>query len=229
MSVVALRGQRAFDIKSTVVDLMSIVLRSIQPGEIADALHKKFAINNKSMLDTSFLLDASIAKTPESLDLAELLTIFKQNGLSIVALCHPDVNFEAIAKAQGLVFCQPRLHSLQAKSRVGWAMVVQHPVRTGQQIYAQNQDLIVLNIVNAGAEVAADGHIHIYAPLRGRALAGAKGDKNARIFVQSMEGELISIAGIYRTLDQELPGSMHHKTVQVHLEKDRLVMSVITI
>lgn len=116
------------------------------------------------MLSASFLLDVSVAKTPESLDLAKLLIIFKENGVSIVALYHPDVRFEVIAKDQGLGFCQPRLHSLQVKSRAGSAMVVRHPVRTGQQIYAQNQDLIVLNIVNAGAEVAADGHIHIYAP-----------------------------------------------------------------
>lgn len=106
-------------------------------------------------------------------------------------------------------------------------IVVSTPVRTGQQIYAEKADLIVLGIVSPGAEVIADGNIHIYAPLRGRALAGASGDKKARIFVQSMQGELVSIAGVYRTFEQKLPPHLHKQPVQIELQDDRLAISSI--
>ena len=84
-------------------------------------------------------------------------------------------------------------------------LVINSPVRTGQQVYAKNADLIVMGMVSEGAEVIADGNIHVYAPLRGRALAGESGDKTARIFVQSMQAELVSVAGIYRVFEQNLP------------------------
>ena len=107
-------------------------------------------------------------------------------------------------------------------------IVVEKPIRTGQQVYAENADLIVLGLVNEGAEVIADGHIHIYAPLRGRALAGAGGDQNARIFAQSMQAELVSIAGIYRTFDQQLPPHLHRQAVQVYLQKERLAIAALS-
>lgn len=106
-------------------------------------------------------------------------------------------------------------------------IVVSAPVRTGQQIYAEQADLIVLGSVSPGAEVIADGNIHIYAPLRGRALAGASGDTNARIFVQSMQAELVSIAGIYRVFEQSLPQHLHRKPVQIELHDDRLAIGAI--
>lgn len=105
--------------------------------------------------------------------------------------------------------------------------MVERPIRTGQQVYAENADLIVLGMVSEGAEVIADGHIHVYAPLRGRALAGADGDQNARIFVQSMQAELVSVAGIYRTFDQDLPAHLHRKAVQVYLQEGRLVVAAL--
>ena len=80
-------------------------------------------------------------------------------------------------------------------------MVVTQPVRSGQVVYAQNADLVVLAPVNPGAQVIADGHIHIYAPLRGRAVAGAPGLLGARIFCQKLEAELVAISGAYLTAD----------------------------
>ena len=106
-------------------------------------------------------------------------------------------------------------------------VVIRQPIRTGQQVYAENADLIVLSMVSVGAEIIADGNIHVYAPLRGRALAGASGNKKARIFVQHMQAELVSVAGIYRVFDQNLPPHLHHKAVQIHLQDDRLVIAPI--
>ena len=108
------------------------------------------------------------------------------------------------------------------------AMVIDKPLRSGQQVYARGSDLVVMAAVNFGAEVIADGHIHVYAPLRGRAIAGAKGDDTARIFAASMEPQLIAIAGTYRTLDiSELPADVRGKSAQVRMEGDRLVIEPI--
>ena len=82
------------------------------------------------------------------------------------------------------------------------------PLRSGQRFYARGSDLIVTAMVSAGAEVIADGNIHIYAPLRGRALAGASGDASARIYTTSMEAELVSIAGLYRTFEAGVPAEL---------------------
>ena len=108
-------------------------------------------------------------------------------------------------------------------------MIIDTPVRTGQRIYARGADLVLMAMVNAGAEVIADGSIHAYAPLRGRALAGASGNTNARIFAMVMEAELVSIAGVYKTFEQGWPGNLVKKPVQVMLLNDKLEMRPISI
>ena len=101
-------------------------------------------------------------------------------------------------------------------------MIVDMPVRSGQRIYARGSDLVVTATVNPGAEVIADGSIHVYAPLRGRALAGASGQSDARIFSLAMEAELVSIAGVYRTFDEGWQKELAGKPAQVRLKDDRL-------
>lgn len=107
------------------------------------------------------------------------------------------------------------------------AMIIDTPVRAGQRIYARGADLVVMAVVNPGAELIADGCIHVYAPLRGRALAGASGDASARIFALSMEAELVSIAGMYRTFESGLPPELSKKPAQVRLAGDRIDVSSI--
>jgi septum site-determining protein MinC len=107
------------------------------------------------------------------------------------------------------------------------ALVIDKPLRSGQQVYARGRDLVVLAMVNAGAEVIADGHIHVYAPLRGKAMAGARGNVDARIFALELNAELLSIAGVYRTSENPLPAQVQGKPAQVRLvateEGDKLV------
>ena len=91
------------------------------------------------------------------------------------------------------------------------------PVRSGQQVYAENRDLTVLTAVGAGAEVIADGSIHIYGPLRGRALAGAQGNEAARIFCREFHAELVAVAGHYKVLE-DIPKELRGKPVQVWLD-----------
>ena len=110
------------------------------------------------------------------------------------------------------------------------ALIIDKPLRSGQQIYARGRDLVVLSMVNAGAEVIADGHIHVYAPLRGKAIAGARGNTEARILALSLEPELISIAGVYRTSEVPLPANVLRQPTQVRLvggAEGKLVMEPI--
>ncbi|KQZ38871.1 septum site-determining protein MinC [Duganella sp. Root1480D1] len=101
-------------------------------------------------------------------------------------------------------------------------MIIDTPVRAGQRIYARGGDLIVMAVVNNGAEIIADGSIHVYNTLNGRALAGASGDASARIFAMSMSPELVSIAGVYRTFEDGFPTENARKPVQIRLNGESL-------
>lgn len=100
-------------------------------------------------------------------------------------------------------------------------MLLKRPVRSGQQVYARDTDLIIMGQVGAGAEVIADHNIHVYGPLRGRALCGVSGNTSTRIFCQSLEAELVSVAGNFRVLE-EIPPDLRGKPAQIWLDKDRL-------
>jgi len=105
-------------------------------------------------------------------------------------------------------------------------LVVRQPVRSGQRIHAQGGDLIVLASVSTGAEILADGHIHVYGTLRGRALAGVQGDESARIFCHDLQADLVAIAGFY-TINEDLPADKRKKAVQIFLEKEDLRIETI--
>lgn len=105
--------------------------------------------------------------------------------------------------------------------------IITKPVRAGTQIYAKDSDLIIMTSVNAGAEVIADGNIHIYAPLRGRALAGASGDTSARIFCKQLEAELISIAGHYLSNEKIPTDNMSQNMVQIYLVNNKLTIEIV--
>ncbi|MGY1408820.1 MULTISPECIES: septum site-determining protein MinC [unclassified Luteimonas] len=110
--------------------------------------------------------------------------------------------------------------------RAAPGLVQTAPVRSGQQLYAENRDLTVLSQVGAGAEVIADGSIHIYGPLRGRALAGAQGNAKARIFCRAFHAELVAVAGHYKVLE-DIPKDLHGKAVQVWLDNDELKIAAL--
>lgn len=95
--------------------------------------------------------------------------------------------------------------------------IIDKPLRSGQRVYAAGGDIVVLAAVNPGAEVIADGSIHVYAPLKGRALAGARGDTSARIFTTHLEAELVSIAGVYRTFESAPDVAVAKKPAQIRL------------
>ncbi|WP_244807793.1 MULTISPECIES: septum site-determining protein MinC [Caballeronia] len=127
-------------------------------------------------------------------------------------------NTEAAAVIEAAVANTPPPPALPAP-----VTIIDRPLRSGQQVYAKG-DLIVLGLVSYGAEVIAEGNIHIYAPLRGRALAGVHGNLDARIFCTCLEPELISIAGIYRTTENPLPADVLSKPVQIWLNEEKLMI-----
>lgn len=116
--------------------------------------------------------------------------------------------------------------TVNPKSEQAPTMVLKTPVRSGQRVYAKSGDLIVLSSVNTGAEVMADGHIHVYGALRGRALAGVKGNVEARIFCHSLEADLIAIAGYYLT-NEDLPADKRGRAVQISLSQEHLIIDAL--
>jgi septum site-determining protein MinC len=106
-------------------------------------------------------------------------------------------------------------------------VIITRPLRSGQRVYAEGGDLVVCSMVSHGAEVLADGHVHVYGPLRGRAIAGARGNIHARIFTSCMEPDLYAIAGIYNTTDIPLASDIHGKPAQVRLEGERLIVEAL--
>lgn len=107
------------------------------------------------------------------------------------------------------------------------AMVINRPLRSGQRIYARNTDLIVIGVVSQGAEVIADGNIHVYGPLRGKAMAGARGDTSARIFTTQLDPELLAIAGVYRVIENKLDQTLHNQPTIIHLDDDTLKITAL--
>jgi septum site-determining protein MinC len=149
------------------------------------------------------------------------------HGLSLDVVAKPRMAAQAEAEAAPAAAAPAAVQAVMPQPTRG-AMIIDTPVRAGQRVYAHGCDLIVTAAVNNGAELIADGSIHVYAPLRGRALAGASGDSDARIFAMTMEPELVSIAGYYRTFEDGLPRELAQVPGQVRLLGDRIEVIAMT-
>lgn len=229
----------AFDVKSSRMDVFAIHLHTADLTELEEFLRQR-AGQYREFQVMPFVLDVQDFDHPESFDLGSVISVFARYGMQILGLRHPSETWAATASRYHLVFSlgesapaesRTAIEETQfAPSSAGTSnptVIVNTPIRTGQQVYAENADLIVTGMVNHGAEIIADGNIHVYAPMRGRALAGASGNRSARIFIYSMQAELVSVAGIYRNFEHELPEHLHKKTVQILLQDDRLVITPI--
>jgi len=139
-------------------------------------------------------------------------------GLSVFREQHAARSLDASGNAKG-GSAAARKDTKPAAAEGG--MIITEPVRSGQQIYARNTDLVILAPVSPGAEVLADGHVHVYGPLSGRALAGVRGNTSARIFCKSFRAELIAIAGVYGVSEQ-FDDALSGQSVQVSLRDDTL-------
>jgi septum site-determining protein MinC len=163
----------------------------------------------------------------EQISLEGVVSLLRRHGLTPVAVYRPSARHAQAARDAGLgVIDDKRMpredETPSAKQDAhASARIVTEPVRSGQQIYARGGDLVILNSVGAGAEVIADGCVHIYGALRGRALAGVQGDASARIFCRDMGAELVSIAGVYKVAE-DIKETVHGRSVQVWRDGDKL-------
>ncbi|MEG4314309.1 septum site-determining protein MinC [Pseudomonas sp. FIP_A4] len=167
-------------------------------------------------------------------DLAALIALCRKHGLRTLAVRAAQPVYISAAEGLDIPVLPPsgareRKVDLASKTPAKPAepvyrptRVVTTPIRGGQQVYAQGGDLIVLAAVSPGAELLADGNIHVYGPLRGRALAGIKGDANARIFCQQLAAEMISIAGQYKVAEDLRREPLWAESVQIRLAGDVL-------
>ena len=213
----------AFDVKSARLDVLAVQLHTADLTELEEFLRQRTG-QYRELDVVPFILDVQDFDHPESLNTGVVVSLFARYGMQILGLRHTSEIWAPYAAKLHLVFTPAPVQTPAAGNPT---VLVSTPVRTGQQVYAENADLIVTGAVSQGAELIADGNIHVYAPMRGRALAGAGGNRNARIFIHSMQAELVSVAGIYRNFEQDLPDHLHKKPVQISLQDDRLVISAI--
>lgn len=228
-----------FEIKSADLALVALLLKTANVEQIAQGLQAQFSDSPDFFDQDPLLIDLSglsEADAGQDIDFSSLVRILREYGLMPLAIKGGSDAQRAAAFDVGLVDANDaRIRRLSMETPVlqatetvatetapaapsfSGAVVLDRTLRSGQQFYAKGKDLVVLSMVNAGAEVIADGDIHIYSTLRGKAIAGARGKTDARIFAYAMEPELISIAGVYRTSENPLPKEVFGKPAQVSL------------
>lgn len=237
-------GPVSFEIKSAQLPLVTLLVKSNDWNLLTSELIQQFGPGGESpdFFDhDALVVDFSHLDTQSPpTDLVPLLKTLRTCNLVPVAVRGASPEWTANALEIGLVEAPVEVHRPRPVADTPpvqevirevvqevvreipgpGTMVVDKPLRSGQKVYARGADLVVLAMVNQGAEVVADGNIHVYAPLRGKAMAGARGNTNARIFSLCLEPELISIAGVYRTSENPLAPDVQGKAAQVRLSND---------
>jgi septum site-determining protein MinC len=240
------------EIKISTVVAISTILHSADPIAIDAALKQMTGGVSDFFEDEFAVIDvAGIADDAAQVDWPALVALLKNYRLNAVAVRGAPAALHDAIRAHGLFLddgssgvrpSEARAQEVRAAEAPApapreeapapvpaaapvQAMIVDTPVRAGQRIYARGADLIITAVVNNGAEIIADGSIHVYAPLHGRALAGASGYAGARIFALSMQPELVSIAGVYRTFDEGFPADLARQPAQIRLVGDRIDIS----
>ncbi|WP_123102982.1 septum site-determining protein MinC [Acidithiobacillus sulfuriphilus] len=203
----------ALRLSGGVFTLSVLTLESPDAQQLATRLQEERQRNPAAaalLKNAPVVLDLSAIPGEASLALGEILAVLRGAQLLPVGVRNAAPGQQQLAGKHHLPIlrgqerpAEPVAAPASAVQQRG-ALLIDQPVRSGQRVYARGGDLICLGVVNAGAEVLADGHIHVYAPLRGRALAGVSGDETARIFCSSLEAELVSIAGLYRMPEPHL-------------------------
>ncbi|PUE61792.1 septum site-determining protein MinC [Limnohabitans sp. Rim8] len=240
----------AYEIKSASLPLVSFLLKNPDTSALQADMARRLGATPGFFDNDPVIIDLSVLEDPNNqLDLPSVCLMLRTHQMLPVAVRGANEHQLANARKAGLFEASdlsiqapaaPRVETVvqevirevevvrEVQTGSGAAMVIDKPLRSGQHVYAKGRDLIVLAMVNPGAEIMADGHIHVYAPLRGKAIAGARGDEQARIFTSCLEAELISIAGTYRTSgDAPLPADVAGKAAQISLQGDKLVMQAL--
>ncbi|WP_218569651.1 septum site-determining protein MinC [Pseudomonas sp. Hp2] len=246
--------EQAGELKIGQVGIANLRVRTLDVEKLVQEMHERVARAPKLFGRAAVILDfGGLSQAPDLPTAQALLDGLRQAGVLPVALAYGTSSIEALSEQLGLPLLAkfraqyeridggaaaaaptpapaprqappPPAAKPQAQPKPG--RMQRAAVRSGQQLYAENCDLTVLSTVGAGAEVIADGSIHIYGTLRGRALAGARGNTEARIFCRDFHAELVAIAGHYKVLD-DVPMDLRGKAVQVWLEQDQIKIAAL--
>lgn len=225
-------GAGGFEHEPVVIDLSNVprapVTAALGEGQAALALDGPAPVDLKAIVEllrASQLQPVAVAgATPEELALAHELGLADAADEPVAAVAAAPA--ETVREVVREIVVEKLVERPAAPAPT---LVVDKPLRSGQQVYARGRDVVVLAMVNPGAEVIADGHVHVYAPLRGKAIAGHRGNTDARIFATCLQPELIAIAGVYRTTETALPDNVQGKAAQVRLIGGKLVMEPLSI
>ncbi|TXI24779.1 MAG: septum site-determining protein MinC [Roseateles sp.] len=219
----------AFEHEPVVIDLTQLprdTQSASAQGQTALALDAAAALDLAAVVEllrASQLQPVAVAgATPEELQQAQALGLADAADEPERATAEPAERVQEVVREVVREVVVEKI--IEKPAAPAPTLVIDKPLRSGQQIYAKGGDLVVLALVNHGAEVIADGSIHVYAPLRGKAIAGARGDTTARIYAQSLEAELLAVAGIYRTAENPLPADVAGKPAQVYLDGEKMLL-----
>ncbi|RFP24327.1 septum site-determining protein MinC [Duganella sp. BJB488] len=244
--------QKPIEIKISTVVAVSAILSTADRLALDAALAEMTGGTTDFFEDDLTVIDvAALPAGSAQIDWAGIIALLKKYRLNPVAVRNAPPSMAAEIAAHGLSIetaTKPRDEQEAAPAKPAPApaaaapapaapaegfpgnagvMIIDTPVRAGQRIYARGCDLIITAVVNNGAEIIADGSIHVYNTLNGRALAGASGNADARIFAMTMSPELVSIAGVYRTFEDGFPAEYARSPAQIRLVGDRIdILSV---
>ena len=240
----------ALDFKSATLYAVRVVLHSADTAQWSAALEQRMTDAGSFFENEPVVIDASaLDASPDWAELVSALTRHQLEPIGMVgndeqvssAAAHglkpvdlssapvrqapppaPEQDVPPVASKPAPSKTSTAVSTTTAAAPAPAAMVVNRPLRSGQRIYARGTDLIVIGMVSQGAEVIADGNIHVYGPLRGKAMAGARGDAQARIFTTCFEAELVAVAGVYRVIEGAPDAAVHQHPALVQLQDETL-------
>ena len=245
---------QAGELKFGQVGIANLRVRNLDVAQLAAEMRDRVQRAPNLFARAAVVLDfGGLTRTPSLDEARALVDGLREAGVLPVALAYGTREIDALAQQLGLPLlakfraqyersdeapaparpaeaprpAEPAAPAPVAVAAAGAPGLIQvTPVRSGQQVYAEQRDLTVLAMVGAGAEVLADGSIHIYGALRGRALAGARGNEGARIFCREFDAELVAVAGHYKVME-DIPANLRGKAVQVWLEQGQLKIAAL--
>lgn len=231
---------KAIDFKSASLDTVRLVLQSESMADILTQLEQHLQQSQGFFAGEPVVIDATAVSA--GVDWGQLKKVLLGHELYPIGVIAGTTHTDELVRAQLPIVDlsrpntvppaqQPHPTSVEkapeptpapAPQAQGNTKLIERQLRSGQRIYAQNSDLIVIGVVGQGAEIIADGNIHVYGPLRGRAMAGASGNTEARIFTTELDPELIAIAGVYKVIEKTLPPAQHKQPATIYLDGEHL-------
>lgn len=230
--------KKSVDIKGNMYTLMSILLHDNNIDNIASDLAGRVQQAPAFFKNTPVIVDFSLVEITAGFDFNRLFKVVRQQQLLPVAVRGISDDLREKMQTAGVPIVElastssseekqevadaPAQDAQASKSR-STARIIEQPVRSGQQCVSKYGDLILLSQISSSAELIANGNIHVYGTLRGRALCGVHGDTSARIFCTALEADLVSIAGHYKVLE-EVPAAVKNRPVQISLQNEQLLI-----